>query len=89
MLTDYLARVEQAVRDNISKDTRIIGLIETEVNEREDYWECIYTVAWTHTMESGTHRVNINSKNESALFYGNYQMTPEQAIIDLFDRTNI
>jgi hypothetical protein len=85
---DYIARVEQAVRDNVAVGkVRVLGVIEVEVIEREDYWERMYYVAWTNERESGTHRVSINSKDNSALFYGHYQMTEDEAFSDLIKRS--
>ena len=85
---DYLARVEQAVRDNIRPSARIMALIEHERNERDGYWENIFYVAWSTDTEAGTHRVCIDSEDRSALFYGHYQLTEEEAVIDLFDRAS-
>jgi tRNA(His) 5'-end guanylyltransferase len=69
---DYMARVEQAVQHNISLDTRVIAVQEWEINEREGYWERVYIVAWINERESGTHRANIDSEDNAALFNGEY-----------------
>jgi hypothetical protein len=82
---DYVARVEQAVRDNL-RGARVIALIEVEGIEREGYWERIYVVAWQREDQCGTHRVNVNSKDKSACFFGNYDMTVDRALIDFVDR---
>ena len=86
-LHDYLARVEQAVRDNL-RGARVIALVEYEVMERpkKKYWERIYVVAWQRDDQCGTHRVNINSDDEAACFHGHYDMTVDKALIDFIDR---
>lgn len=86
-LTNYLARVEQAVMDNVAVGTvRVLGVIEHEVSEREGYWERMYFVAWSNEREAGTHRCSIDSKGASALFYGHYQMTEDEAVTDMLTR---
>src|SRR3954464_2466745 len=89
-LKNYLARVEQAVMDNVAVGTvRVLGVIEYEVTEREDYWERIYFVAWSNEREAGTHRCSIDSKGEAALFYGHYQLTETDAVHDMIERANL
>jgi len=83
---DFVARVEQAVRDNL-RGARIIGLLEIEVTERESYWERIYIAAWERDDQCGTHRVNINSNDESACFMGHYDLSKIDAIADMLKRS--
>ena len=83
---DYLARVEHAVRNNLSFGTRILAVVEAEVTEREGFWERMYYVAWQNDKECGTHRVSITSDDRAALFYGHYQLTVDEALIDFIDR---
>jgi hypothetical protein len=86
---DYVARVEQAVRDNL-RGARIIGLIELEITERpKEYWERIFIVAWNRDDQSGTHRVNINSNDESACFMGHYDLSWNDAVVDMLKRANL
>lgn len=91
-LHDYLARIEQTVRDNLLGDCRIVGLIESKhlSVEREGYWEKVYHVAWVSERKAGTHQANVNSNGENALFFGHYIEEPniEAAMIDLFDRAS-
>lgn len=70
--TDYLARVEQAVKDGITPATRVIAVQEWEITEHGNYWEREYIVAWANAHESGTHRAHIDSDGKSALFVGEY-----------------
>ena len=85
--TDYLARIEQAVKMNLVGDVRIIGVIEDDlVAERGDYWERSYYVAWVTDKEAGTHRAHINSEGEGALFHGHYLTTAGKAMSDLLGR---
>lgn len=71
--TNYLARVEQAVKDGITPDTRVIAVQEWEIIEdRPGYWERVYIVAWANEDQSGTHRAHIDSTGKSALFIGEY-----------------
>lgn len=85
--TNYLARVEQAVKGNISPDTRVIAVMEWEIIEdRPGYWERIYIVAWTNERESGTHRVNIDSEDHAALFYGEYLHSETAARGSFYER---
>lgn len=89
-LHDYMARVEQAVRDNVAVGSvRVLGIIEIEVSEREGYWERMYYVAWCNEKECGTHRVSIDSKDRAALFYGTYQMKPDEAVADMIERSGM
>lgn len=82
---DYVARVEQAVRNNL-RGARVIALVEVEVIEREGYWERIYIVAWQRDDQCGTHRVNVNNDDKSACFMGHYDLTLDKALIDFIDR---
>jgi hypothetical protein len=84
-LTDYVARVEQTVRDNL-RGARVIALIETEADQRDGYWERIYMVAWEREDQCGTHRVCVNSRWEQAAFIGHYDMTGVDAILDMLKR---
>ena len=87
---NYLARVEQVVKDNVAVGTvRVLGVVELAVEEREGYWERFYFVAWSNEKEAGTHRVSINSKDEAALFYGNYQLTETDAIHNMIERAGL
>ena len=86
-LTDYMARIEQAVRENVAVgDVRVLAVIEHEISEREGYWERMYFVAWSNAKEAGTHRVSIDSTGAAGLFYGHYQMSEDEAKMDLFLR---
>jgi len=87
---DYVGRVEQAVRDSL-RGARVIGLIEFEVAERpkKEYWERIFVVAWAREDQCGTHRVNINSNDESACFMGHYDLSWNDAIADMIKRSSI
>lgn len=87
VITDYLARVEEAVRDNL-QGARIIALFEWDVSEypERDYWERVYLVAWEREDQCGTHRVNIDSQGRSACFSGVYDMERAAALDDLFRR---
>ena len=85
--TDYMARVEQAVKNNVAVGTvRVLGVVEFEISEREGYWERMYYVAWSNEKESGTHRVCIDSTGASMLVHGHYQLSEEAAKMDLFLR---
>ena len=87
---NYMARVEQAVKDNVAVGgVRVLGIIEVEVTERKDYWERMYYVAWCNKTECGTHRVSIDSKGRSALFYGTYQMKADEAVADMIERSGM
>lgn len=69
--------------------------------EREGYWEHSYIVAWQrpvaeHQPSPGndgytyaTHRVHINSDNDTACFMGHYDLTAERALWDMIDRAGI
>jgi hypothetical protein len=86
--TNYLARVEQAVKDGITPDTRVIAVQEWEIEDRSTsgYWERVYIVAWTNEDESGTHRANIDSEGRSALFSGEYLHSEAAARCSFFER---
>ena len=86
---DYLARVEHAVRNNLSFGTTVLGVIEAEVNEREGFWERMYWIAWQNDRECGTHRVSITSDTRAALFYGHYQLSKVEAIADMIRRAGL
>jgi hypothetical protein len=84
-----MARVEQAVKDNITPDTRIIAVMEWNINEREGYQEREYMVAWMNDKEGGTHRVHIDSEDRSALFIGHYMQTPGDAVTSFYKRIGV
>lgn len=89
-LNDYMARIEQAVRDNVAgSNGRVLGIVEYDMNEREGYWERIYIVAWSSEREAGTHHVNIDSNGAEALFYGHYQLSEVDAVFDMIERANL
>jgi hypothetical protein len=81
----YLARAEQAVKDNL-RGAQIIGLILVEETIKTGYWELVYIAAWQRPDQCGTHRVNINSKGEAACFIGHYDLTFNAAIGDMIAR---
>jgi hypothetical protein len=83
---DYMARVEQAVKDGITPDTRVIAVQEWEITEREGYWEREYIVAWINERESGTHRAHIDSEDKAALFSGEYLFTDAAARQSFYSR---
>jgi len=86
----YLARVEQAVKDNL-RGAQVISLVLVEENVKANngrYWERIYIVAWQRADQCGTHRVNINNKGESACFIGHYDMTADEAYSDMLKRAS-
>jgi hypothetical protein len=91
-LHDYMARVEQAVRDNLGGAT-VLAIIEDPrmMSERDGYWERAYHVAWqrpgSYDRSSGTHRAHIDSDDKSALFMGHYEMTPKEAVTDCILRS--
>jgi hypothetical protein len=86
-MNDYLARVEQAVRDSL-RGAQVIALVEWEVDDhRENYWERIYYVAWQRVDQCGTHRVNINSRGESMCSIGHYDMNYADAVRDMLLRS--
>lgn len=85
--TNYLARVEQAVKDGITPDTRVIAVQEWEIIEdRPGYWERVYIVAWINEDQSGTHRAHIDSTGKSALFVGEYLHTDAAARQSFYNR---
>lgn len=84
--TNYLARVEQAVKDAITPDTRVIAVQEWQIDEREGYWEREYIVAWANEQESGTHRAHIDSEGKSALFHGVYNRSEIAARGSFYER---
>ena len=91
-MTDYLTRIEKTVQENVAAgEVTILGVVAIErmTVEREGYWERAYYVAWQNEREAGTHQVNINSKDEAALFYGHYQLTPTDAIHDMIERAGL
>jgi hypothetical protein len=83
----YLARAEQAVKDNL-RGAQVIALIEIEQNVRmkPHYWERIYLAAWQRDDQCGTHRVCIDSKGQAACFIGHYDMSRDDAIADMLKR---
>lgn len=87
-MTDYLARVEQAVKENITPDTRVIAVQEWEIEDRSTsgYWERVYIVAWTNEEQSGTHRAHIDSEGRSALFNGEALQSEAAARCSFFER---
>jgi len=87
-LTDYVARVELTVRESL-RGARVIALIESDIHGDEGYWERVYYVAWQRTDQCGTHRVCIDSKWHQACFIGHYDMTVDQALRDMIDRTTL
>jgi len=86
--TNYMARVENAVKASVSTDARIIAVMEHNITTREDgaYWEREYIVAWQNERECGTHRVHIDSADRSALFIGHYFQAPGDAITSFYAR---
>lgn len=86
LTTDYMARIERAVRKSISPTTRVTAVQEWEINEHEGYWERIYIVAWTNEDQSGTHRVNIDSENRSALFLGDFHKSEPASRASFYER---
>lgn len=88
-LTDYMARVEQAVRENVQGEVLAAIRVTKHEISYEDYWERVYVVAWQREDQSGTHRVHINSKDESSLFMGNYMLTPTDALHDAVERAGL
>lgn len=84
---DYVARVEQAVRDSL-RGAQVIALVEYEVDERPTYWERIYLVAWQRPDQFGTHRVCVNSEDKSMCVIGHYDIrTRNDAIADMLERS--
>ena len=87
MSDNYISRVEKAVIENVAVGkVRVLGVIEAEVSEREDYWERMYYVAWVNEREAGTHRVCIDSKGQSMLVHGHYQLSEDEAVLDMLTR---
>lgn len=93
-LHDYIARVEQVVRDDLQQ-AQVIALIEVEVVERPEYWERIYYVAWQKPDSSaypirerqyGTHRICINSNDEAMCVFGHYDLSRSDAKLDAIER---
>jgi hypothetical protein len=86
--TDYMARVERAVKDKIHEDAIVLAIIEYPSIDttRDDYWERAFQVAWYNGSEAGTHRAHVDSTGEAALFFGHYQMTTKDAIRDCIER---
>lgn len=84
-VTDYLARVEQAIRDNL-RGADVMALLEVEISEKNGYWERIYIVAWRRPDQCGTHRVCINNQWQGACFIGHYDMTADEARADMYLR---
>lgn len=86
-MNDFMARIEQAVRDNL-RGAQVIALIEVENNVRmkPHYWERIYMVAWQRGDQCGTHRVCIDSTAKAACFIGHYDMTRDEAVADMLKR---
>jgi hypothetical protein len=87
-MNDYMARVEQAVRDNL-RGADVVALVQIEETVKQGYWERIYIVAWERPDQCGTHRVNINNKAEAACFIGHYDMTRDAAIADMIKRGKV
>jgi hypothetical protein len=90
-MNDYLARVEQAVRDNL-RGAQVYALVMTDEDVRVTgprYWERIYIVAWERDDQCGTHRVNINNRGESMCSIGHYDMTKERAYEDMLKRADV
>ena len=89
-LHDYVARVEQAVRTDLS-GAQVIALVEVDVDEqpKRKYWERSYYVAWERSDQCGTHRVHINSDDEGACFHGHYDLTKRDALGDVIERANL
>jgi len=87
-LDNYLARIEQAARENL-QGARIIALMEWNVTEREDYWEREYIIAWVSGKECGTHRANIDSENNSMLVHGHYYAFSGDAMTDFYERIGV
>jgi hypothetical protein len=84
-LHDYVARVEKVVRDDL-RGAQVIALVEYEVDERPEYWERIYMVAWQRPNQCGTHRVCINSSDEAMCVHGHYDLSRVDAIADMLRR---
>lgn len=85
--TDYMTRIEQAIRDRIHAD--VLAVIQSETFDRSDYWERIYFVAWERPEQCGTHRVNLDSNGEFMVESGNYQMDYAEAIRDAIERAGL
>lgn len=88
----YRDRIEAAVKENLIGDEVVLSIKSVENISRPDYWERIYVVAWqserrAEGRDCGTHRVCINSKGESMLVWGHWDLTQEQAIQDLTTRS--
>ena len=82
-INDFMARIEQAVRTNL-RGAQVIAAIKVEetIRVKPSYWERIYIVAWEREDQCGTHRVNIDSDDQSACFIGHYDMKTEKEAID-------
>ena len=94
-MNELLDRVEQIVRTNLRDDEEIIELRLYEIIDRTDhgkpYHEEIYCVIWfspsrDEGRQYGTHRVSFNNLDASALCWGGYDMTKEDALTDLDKR---
>lgn len=82
------ARVLVAVQDALCGDEMLIAIRQTDANVRTGYWENGYAVAWKSLSRSekygqcGTHIVKLNSRDESMLVWGHYDLSEEQALED-------
>lgn len=85
----YRERVEAHVKEALSAEVIWMQEVVHDRTERRGYWERAYIVAWVNNRQSGTHRVCINSNDESVAMWGHYFMNDtegDNAIIDARER---
>ena len=74
---------------------RVIGAIvadDTPAHGREGgevYAEWSVFVAWERDEQCGTHRVQVNTREESGAFSGHYQLSREKAMEDMLERAGL
>lgn len=88
-MTSSVSITERAVAKNL-RGASVIGMAHVETITKDNgYVEWVYIVAWERDDQCGTHRVNVNSLEESMCLSGHYDMNRDDAIADMLDRANV
>ncbi len=80
-----VSMVEHEVASSL-RGAKVIGCIVKVDIEREGYTEWSVFTAWEREDQCGTHRVQVNTDEESMCVQGHYDLSREKALMDMLKR---
>lgn len=91
-LKQYMARVEQLVKESIDQNCFIIAIVPKDEVVRPGYWEKRYIVAYYSGVNRNnfvTHTACIDSEGKAMLVDGWYRRDRKQALTDMLGRSGL